>query len=478
MIGYILKRLLSGVLVLIAVALITFFLVHHIPGDPVSQVTGEYSLESTGSREEIKIREAQYRQTAALLGYDKPLFYFSIAPRAYPDTLYKILPYTRRQHAKQLIRSFGNWQAVSRFLTDVRRWRQQLLASNADAPGRTRHMQLANQLALTTDRQQLEALLIQLQQKGRSDTALRAVSDRLWADWEQMKQGRRAGLWLPKITIHGWDNQFHYWLSSFVRGNAGISLVDQKPVWHKVKKHFLATLWINIPALLLSIVAGIFWGKWLARRDARRPTNRFELLTYLWLAIPSFWLATMLIMFFTSPDYGAWTNLFPASGLGTWSARAPLYQKIQIRLAHLILPVLTLSLPAASFIALQVRRAINSEMSKDYIKVALLKGLSIRRVLNRHAMRNALFPVLTIFGTVLPGLFAGSVVVEHIFSIPGMGRLLLQAIYDKDKYVIMAVLMVTALLTVVNLLLVDLLYMKADPRVSLYEKSPAIGRTK
>jgi peptide/nickel transport system permease protein len=189
------------------------------------------------------------------------------------------------------------------------------------------------------------------------------------------------------------------------------------------------------------------------------------LITYILYSLPVFWVATMLLVFFTTPEYGM--DWFAGVGLGRETGHSSTYALLLDRIAHLILPVLCLVYPSLAFISRQLSGAMQDELKKDYITTARAKGLSEKVVIWKHAFRNSLFPLITVFASILPATIAGSVVIEVIFNIPGMGKLMVDSIFLQDWPIVFIILLLGALLTMAGILLADILYAKFDPRVRL-----------
>jgi peptide/nickel transport system permease protein len=181
---------------------------------------------------------------------------------------------------------------------------------------------------------------------------------------------------------------------------------------------------------------------------------------------------TLLLIFFTTREYGM--DFFAGPGLGQVPAGAAWWQKIWLASPHLLLPVLCIAYPALAFIARQMRGSMAAALQQDFVRTARAKGLPEKTVVWRHAFRNALFPVITLIASVFPAAIAGSVAIEYIFNIPGMGWLMLNAILQKDWSIVFTVLMLGAVLTMAGMLVADVLYAAADPRVRFSKQSKVI----
>ena len=223
------------------------------------------------------------------------------------------------------------------------------------------------------------------------------------------------------------------------------------------------TLWLSLWSILLTFIPGIPLGLFLAVSKKKYLKNSLRTLVYGLYSTPLFWLATLLLIFFTSPDYGSWTHIFPSpaalmlqdSGTGgLWAS-----------IGYFALPVICLSLNGMAFIARQMEQSAVREKFKTYILMSKARGNTDFKTLWHHLFPNALFPMITLLGAVLPALISGSLVIEVIFNIPGMGRLMWDSIFGQDWNTVYTVLMLGGILTIAGQLLADLLYVKNDPRV-------------
>jgi len=268
--------------------------------------------------------------------------------------------------------------------------------------------------------------------------------------------------------------QYVDWLARFARGDWGTSIAQQRPVSRVLGDALGPTLLLVGSSLLLTYLAGILLGSFQASRRRTGLDATLTGITSVLYALPSYVLALGLMLVFA---YGAalwgWPAAlrlpaFGAAGLGT-DLLSPA-SRLADRLRHLALPVATLALIGAAGTARFVRAAVLDALRQPFVRAARAKGLPERSVLLRHAVRNALVPVLTLLGLQLPALFSGVVFVETIFAWPGMGRVTVQAVLSRDYPVVMASTAVFAVLVVAGNLLADLLASLADPRL---ERAPA-----
>jgi len=181
-------------------------------------------------------------------------------------------------------------------------------------------------------------------------------------------------------------------------------------------------------------------------------------------SIPLFWIATLLVIYFTTDTYALWMNIFPSVGIDIYPGESTFYQIIK-NARNFILPVLCLSLPAITYIARLVRRSILDQLSQPYIMTAASKGLTEKQILRRHAFPNAMLPLVTIFVESIPSVLGGSVLMEVIFNLPGIGRLLYDSIGVGDWNVVFGITMIIALVTTLSYLLGDILYGFVNPKI-------------
>ena len=187
-------------------------------------------------------------------------------------------------------------------------------------------------------------------------------------------------------------------------------------------------------------------------------------------AIPVFWLASLLIIYFTSDRYGAWMNIFPSPGLWYIPEGQSMWTTFSMYGSQLILPIICMVANDIALLSTMVRNNVAAEKSKLYVLMAYAKGLSQQQVLTKHILPNVLLPLITIAGSRLAAGLAGALIIEVIFNIPGMGRLMYDSIFAADWNVVFGILVVLSLLTILILLITDVLYAIADPRIK-FQKS-------
>ena len=245
------------------------------------------------------------------------------------------------------------------------------------------------------------------------------------------------------------------WLKNAVQGDMGKSIASHAPTLQLVGERIGRTLELTIAAFIVNMLLSLSAGVISAVRQYSRTDHAVTFMALFWLSMPAFWLGLML-MFLLAVRI-PW---LPISGSGgpvwTWEG-----------LSHLILPALTLGLPQAGTFTRITRSSMLDVLLQDYITTARSKGIREWRVIVKHAFRNALIPVITLVGLQLPWLFGGSVIVETVFSWPGMGRLLTTAIFERDYPLVQTIAMVYTLVVILGNYLADLAYSIVDPRIRL-----------
>lgn len=258
--------------------------------------------------------------------------------------------------------------------------------------------------------------------------------------------------------------QYWNWLGRLVRLDFGRSFApDARPVLQKIGERLPVTLLLNIAELLIIVSLAVPIGVFSATRQYSLFDKITTVFVFVGFATPDFWLALLLMILF-----GAELGWLPISGLRSlnWEYLAFWRQQWDF-LSHLILPILVATFGGMAGFSRYMRQSMLEVIRQDYVQSARAKGLAERVVIGKHALRNALLPLVTILGLSLPGLIGGSVIVESIFAIPGMGQLMVQAVFERDYPVIMGNLVIVATLTLVANLVADIAYGLVDPRIRL-----------
>lgn len=264
--------------------------------------------------------------------------------------------------------------------------------------------------------------------------------------------------------------QYLYWLQDLVTLEFGKSFQDSRPVIDKILERVPVTLSMNILSVIIAYLIAIPLGIYSATHPYSFWDKLSTFLLFALYSLPTFWVGTMAITFLCNPEYFA---IFPTGGLRSinFSEQWPFFRKVLDYAWHLTLPMIVYTYGSFAFISRQMRSAMLETIRQDFIRTAYAKGLDSRTVIYKHALRNSLIPIITLLAGIFPMLVGGSVIIETIFSVPGMGELSFRALIARDYPVIMAVFTISAFLTLFGILVADILYSIVDPRIAFEKKS-------
>ena len=261
--------------------------------------------------------------------------------------------------------------------------------------------------------------------------------------------------------------QYFKWLANAGKLDFGVSYITGQPVINEIGERLPATLLLMISSMILTFLIAVPIGVYSAVKKGTWFDNLFTVFSFAGMAIPAFWLALMLMLLFSVqlgwlPAVGMFSPLIKEGSLGV---------RILDLLKHMILPLFSMTVLSLAGISRYQRAAMLEVLNQDFIKVARAKGLPERIVIFKHALRNALIPIVTVLGLSLPDLFGGAFVIETVFAWPGMGRLGVQSIFQRNYPDIMGIVMLSAVLIILGNLLADIGYALVDPRIRYEEIS-------
>lgn len=270
------------------------------------------------------------------------------------------------------------------------------------------------------------------------------------------------------IKLYGLDKPWYIaygdWAGKCLRLDLGESITDHRPVAAKIGERLPLTISLSGSALLISFLIAIPLGVIAALKRGQVMDRTISFVVFVLYSIPNFAVALLLILLVAGGDY---LNLLPMYGANSINASemGP-FAWLWDRILHMILPVICLTYASLALISRYARVSMLEALGQDFVRTARAKGLPERIVILRHALRNALIPIVTVFTLALPGVIGGTVIIESIFSLPGMGQLMFQSLDSKDEPVIMGVTFLAAVVTLLSYLLADILYVVVDPRIS------------
>lgn len=258
--------------------------------------------------------------------------------------------------------------------------------------------------------------------------------------------------------------RYWIWVKQIATLDFGRSYKDHRPVIQKIKERLPVTLALNMISIFLVYTISIPLGVYSAIKQGTIQDRAITFFLFLLYSIPSFWLAVVLIYFLGGGEF--W-DVFPIYGiLSPGAENFPFYKKVLDFLWHIALPVICLTYGDLAYLSRYQRGSLLEVLHEDFLRTARAKGLPESKVIFKHALRNALIPIVTIIASILPAAIGGSVIIESIFSIPGIGKLGFEAVLSRDYPVIMAIATISAFLTLVGILISDLAYVLVDPRIS------------
>lgn len=268
------------------------------------------------------------------------------------------------------------------------------------------------------------------------------------------------------LRLYGLDKPIHVryfvWLKRLVTFDFGRSFLDHRPVLVKIGERLPATLLLNIVSLVLAILIAVPLGLYSAVRQHSRFDKVGGTVLYMLYSLPEFWVALILIMVF-----GVKLHWLPFIGMQSVGAEhLGLFGQLWDRILHLVLPTVCLTYGSLAFLSRFVRGSTLEVIRQDYIRTAKAKGLDNGSVVYRHVFRNTLIPMVTLLGILLPTLISGSVILEYIFSWPGVGQLFFESVLSRDYPTVMGLSFITAVMVLLSTLIADLLYAWVDPRIA------------
>lgn len=506
MLKYILRRILIFIPTLFAISLIAFVISINAPGDPVENLfagakggDGSSALNAGMAREKEELRHE--------LGLDLPVFYFTLTSLSEPDTLHRIKDKSQKENLERLISRYGNWDYVQEYYRTLLQLRIQTV-SRTDADSNLLALmntdsilaieeafsQKAISLLRTHDETEIRFKLASLQAEckrlsflgnnnflQRHETLLRQCNDQFSA---MISNSARWKTWVPSLRFYGY-NQYHRWLfgdgnwltgagavncRGIIRGDFGVSYATRKPVTETIARALPWSMTLTLLSVFFAYIISIPVGIQAAAKRGSFFDRSSSVVLFMLYSLPSFFMGTLLLMTFANPDM---LSIFPANGVGPatgFPEDATLWEKFNITWPYLILPLICYTYSSLAFLSRTMRVAMLEISSLDFMRTAQAKGLSRYLIYYKHGFRNALLPIITVFANIFPLAVGGSVILEYLFGIPGMGPEILTAVQTKDYPMIVAVFTLSGFMTLIGYLVADILYAVADPRIS-YSKS-------
>ena len=484
MLLYIIKRILIFIPTLFLISLLAFVISINSPADPVEQLTRAASMEG-GVEDKNSAENSIKNEIRKKLGLDLPVFYLSLASWADCDTLHLITDKKYRENLQRLVKKYGNWQ-------NVKSYNQHLLQFH----NHIKSLQYTpEQLEISND---LNFLVLNLQQINHHesieqnfseiDTKIKTLHNpTTQIAFQDVKKSyahlvnHSGGIsrYLPKIRFNGLQNQYHLWLlgdfgleekrgkNGVLMGDFGNSYSDNQPILQKIGSKFFYSFILVILSILISYLVSIPLGIYAAYKKDQKFDRISSVLVFMLYSLPGYFVGTILLYWFANPDNLVWFPIGGVKDASIYQENWGIIQKISHQAPYFVLPLITYTYSSFAFISRMIRGSMVEVLQQDYIRTARAKGLSEKRVILVHALRNSLLPIITMIADIFPAALGGSVILETIFSIPGLGLEIYTAVVSTDIPMIVAIFTLTGLLTVVGYLVSDILYAIADPRITI-----------
>jgi len=442
MLSYVLKRILAYVPTLLLISVIIFLLRESVPGNRAEDLL---IIEQDHTVQRSDGTLAEYRKEAKRLHLDLPSFYFSLRPRSQAAPLGDIYLPERRQWYRQALARGLQLEDINELESELT-----ILLSTCKSEDCLSYQMLRYSRTATLPSQ------VQAQLSVRSREIIRSMDH----DTAPVLGA------MPQLSWHGRDNRYHLWMSSLTHistvrssrdGRAASAIIGTAASW---------TLVIALSSLLCGGMLSILLAAYLHRCEDRWHARVVQQLLRVIYATPLFWGATLSIIFLTTSYYSKWLDWFPAAGIFpllssdmTWS------QRIMETAPALVLPILLLTLYSLPYLVDQLRQSLYVQSRMPYVMTARAAGHGESSILYGHVLPNSLLPFLTICGGRVAGLLSGSLIVEILFGIPGMGKLLYDSVLGRDWDIVMLIALLSAIITMLAYLLTDIGYTLANPKI-------------
>lgn len=469
MLRFLLKRIFFFAPVLAVVVLLAFGLSSLAPFNPLDKILESEKSTSQGS---FQTSQLQKQFWIKKLGLDLPLFYFAVKPLSYSILIEKIYNEEDKEFVQNLVNEYGNVYLSFSFYERL----DQLLIT-ARSEKNIEVVELVNELKYFYNSDKAKASISQMQKLSKSTVLNNGMKNIEEAYLSLERNKTKWKNYIPTIRTYS-KNRFHQWLfgnnetdefktRGIFLGDFGISYATRQPVLEIVKNKLPWTLFFSCTSIILAFVIGVPLGVISFLKREKNTGKYIDRISFLLVSIPVFVIAIFLIYTFANPDF---VNILPASGVkpvAGFNTNDGWFYKIIKTIPYIIIPVICYTYSSVAFINLFTKGLLNDNYKLQYILTARSKGLNERQAVIKHALKNALIALVTVLGNVFPSILAGSIVLETIFTIPGMGYQTWYAIQNQDYPFITCIVLLTGVLTVIGFLFSDVLNYFIDPRISL-----------
>lgn len=475
---YIIKRILLMIPTFFAISLIVFLVLNLAPGKPGGQMASPEGGESdtAGKRESYLIFKHQFN-------LDKPILFntrFSLSTEGIEKLLFNIVNENKDVPVKDVIKSqevledYGQY-AVPHLIkiineTDNKRIRDKavdILGQNAKERviitygGGKVNEEIKNlNKEIEKENNYIEGL--SYSNSDPEETKLEVVSK--WGEWYESHKDRYQYNSLQKVWIFFTDTRFSKYWWNLLHLDFGISHVDKQPVIETIFSKLKYSLSLSVSSVIIAYIVSVPLGIFSAVKQNSLTDRIITVILFMLYSLPSFFVATLLLIYFSQA--GPYP-VFPTGGFISRNAsEMTTLSQIKDVIWHLILPIICMTYASFASLSRYARSGLLEVIRSDYIRTARAKGLSEFVVIGKHAVRNGMIPIITLLASILPVVLGGSVIIEYIFGIPGMGLYMIDSIFQRDYNVIMAVQLISAVLLMMGMILADITYALVDPRIS------------
>jgi len=455
MLHYLTKRILFAIPTLLLISVVIFGLSRFMP---TYNEEMEPPLRIEQGRAAIRFQDQQSRLACEKFGLQLPSFYFSLQTAALPDTLHRIFPPSRREFLGTMAMATGNWPLTEAYGKAFRQLAlNELLAPESVEKQALHDVMVRMALAKNADDLVAETTKMEMGHIALQDAVLmESVSVCHHAALQLQAQQTPEKMYYPKLVWYGSENQYHRWFKGIFTGDMGYG-TDDRLISQSLLPSLFTTLFISVLAMMLTFLIAIPLGVYMAMHEHNWRDLWLQRLLMLLQALPGMGLGILLIALIGVP------STLPVRG------NDAVLPWLLSNFDTLVLPILALVLNGLTLLAFQMRGGILGQMKENFIQAARAKGVSESQIYWRHAFRNALFPIITVFAATFPSVFTGALVIEYLFHIPGMGSKAADAITGNNYPLMYVMLMLGAVVTILANLLADMLYAWSDPRVRFHQ---------
>jgi len=475
--AYVIRRLLLMIPTFFGISLVLFAILNFAPGRPGAQQSGDLAQDARGQE-----TQESYRIFREQFYLDKPVLLNTRFALTREDVLEKVRaasgvgdpPISLRMRAQEELEDLGAY-AVPHLMSlldeaDVRVRDAAVLFLRLSAtrplvrpfdPNPSAELRATNR---AIDLENAELRQLRYAFEAPEGEKLRVIA--AWKRWYEQNHARFDWNFGDKIRIFFSDTRFARYWHNLLRLDFGVSLVTREPVVSTLVSKLKYSLSLSVASLLLAYAIAIPLGIFSAVKKNTAADRTLTTGLFMLYSLPSFFVATLLLFFFSYGSSFESLRWFPTGGFQSrnFDQLTTLGQIADIGV-HLVLPLICLTYGSLAALSRYMRTGLLDVLGADYVRTARAKGLSERAVIGKHALRNGLLPVLTLLAGLLPAVLGGSVIIEYIFGIPGMGLWIVDSIYLRDYNVIMAVELFSTVLVLLGLLFTDLSYALVDPRI-------------